>query len=80
MTAIALDLLSAALALPEEDRLDLATRLLDSVHGKAEEGRDDTVSAEIRAELDRRLESIERDGPVGVDWEDVNAEMMASES
>jgi putative addiction module component (TIGR02574 family) len=29
----------------------------------------------LRGELDRRLDRLDRDGPVGVAWEDVYAEM-----
>jgi putative addiction module component (TIGR02574 family) len=34
----------------------------------------------LRAELDRRLERLDRDGPVGVAWEDVYAEMANDET
>lgn len=33
------------------------------------------LGPELRAELDRRLDRLEREGPVGVAWEDVLAEM-----
>ena len=33
------------------------------------------LSPELRDELDRRLDVLEREGLVGVDWEDVYAEM-----
>jgi putative addiction module component (TIGR02574 family) len=33
----------------------------------------------LRAELDRRLDRLDRDGPVGVTWEDVYAEMISGE-
>ncbi|KYF94466.1 hypothetical protein BE20_06480 [Sorangium cellulosum] len=33
------------------------------------------LSPELRAELDRRLDRPEREGPIGVPWEDVRAEM-----
>ncbi|MDI1484468.1 addiction module protein [Polyangium sp. y55x31] len=36
-------------------------------------------SAEVCAELDRRLERLDRDGPTGVDWDDIRAEMVSSE-
>ncbi len=29
----------------------------------------------LRTELDRRLDRLDRDGPIGVAWEDVYAEM-----
>ncbi len=38
-----------------------------------------TLSVEIRAELDRRLDRLDDEGPVGVDWEDVRAEMTTGE-
>jgi len=34
----------------------------------------------LRAELDRRLERLDRDGPVGVDWEEVHAEMTSDDA
>jgi putative addiction module component (TIGR02574 family) len=37
---------------------------------------DDVVlTPALRAELDRRLERIDRDGPDGVAWEEVHAQM-----
>jgi len=33
----------------------------------------------LRAELDRRLDRLERDGPVGIAWEDVHAEMTSDD-
>lgn len=33
----------------------------------------------LRAELDRRLDRLDQDGPVGVEWEDVYAEMRSSD-
>ena len=37
------------------------------------------VKPALRAELDRRLDRLDRDGPVGVAWEDVYAEMTNDE-
>src|SRR5262249_17390883 len=37
------------------------------------------LSPALRAELDRRLERLDRDGPAGVAWEDVYAEMTNGE-
>lgn len=71
MTALALDLLTAALALPEKERLDLATRLLDSVHGETEPGWEESWAAE----LDRREEAAARDGDAGRTWSEVKAEI-----
>jgi len=33
----------------------------------------------LRTELDRRLDRLDRDGPVGVAWEDVYAEMESGD-
>lgn len=38
------------------------------------------LTTELRAELDRRLDRLESEGPVGVPWEDVLAEMTTDES
>ncbi|MEP7120666.1 MAG: addiction module protein [Byssovorax sp.] len=33
------------------------------------------LSTDLRVELDRRLDRLDAEGPVGVSWEDVRAEM-----
>ncbi len=33
----------------------------------------------LRAELDRRLERLDREGPAGVAWEEVDAELSGDE-
>lgn len=38
-----------------------------------------TMTPALCAELDRRLERLDRDGAVGVDWEEVEAEMAGEE-
>jgi putative addiction module component (TIGR02574 family) len=40
---------------------------------------DFALTPELRAELDRRLDRLDRDGAVGVAWEDVHAEMTTGE-
>jgi putative addiction module component (TIGR02574 family) len=35
------------------------------------------LTPEQRAELDRRLDRLEADGPTGIPWEDVRAEMTS---
>jgi putative addiction module component (TIGR02574 family) len=39
---------------------------------------DFTVTPALRAELDRRLDRLDREGAVGVAWEDVYAEMTSA--
>jgi putative addiction module component (TIGR02574 family) len=38
-----------------------------------------TLTPALRAELDRRLDRLDRDGPLGVAWEDVDAEMTSGD-
>jgi len=40
---------------------------------------DFTLTSALRAELDRRLDRLDQDGPVGVAWEDVYAEMTSGD-
>lgn len=72
MTAIALDLFSAALTLPEPERLELASRLIESVDGEAEAGWDEAWLAE----LDRREEAAAAGGDPGSSWADVKARVL----
>lgn len=41
---------------------------------------DFSLTPELRAELDRRLDRLDREGPVGVAWEDAYAEMTRGET
>ena len=61
-----------ALALPEDERLALASELIDSVEGSE----DPTWSASWSAELDRRVAEAERSGDRGRPWDVVRAEML----
>ena len=61
-----------ALALPEDERLALASELIDSVEGSE----DPTWSALWSAELDRRVAEAERSGDRGRPWDVVRAEML----
>ena len=71
MAKPALDLSS----LTPEEKLDLIDELWQSL------GADDlTLSPELRAELDQRLDRIDREGPHGVPWEQVRAEMIRGRS
>jgi len=72
MTAIALDLFSAALALPEPDRLELASRLIASVDGEAEAGWDEAWLAE----LDQREQAVAEGGDPGSSWADVKGRIL----
>ena len=61
--------------LTAEEKLELIDELWQSL------GSDDlTLSAELRAELDRRVERIDREGPTGVPWDHVKIEMTAKRS
>ena len=63
--------LEAALQLPEEERLQLASELLDSVPGDAAAwGLDDPRFFD---ELDRRLQ----DGTPSIPWSQVRGDLMA---
>jgi len=57
-----------------EEKLEMLDDLWESLAAD-----DWEVSRELRAELDRRLDELDREGPVGTDWEDVYAEMTAGE-
>lgn len=56
MTATAESILSNLLTLPEEDRLEIAERLQDSVYGTPSPGE---ISDDLKDTLDRRWEEIE---------------------
>lgn len=60
-------------ALTTEQKLDLIDELWASVQSD-----DLTLTDEQRAELDRRLDRLEREGPSGHSWESVRAEMTSS--
>jgi putative addiction module component (TIGR02574 family) len=55
-------------ALSPEERLTLLERLWDSLANEPE--RIPLTQGQL-AELDRRLDDLEREGPVGIPWEDV---------
>jgi putative addiction module component (TIGR02574 family) len=54
--------------LTPEEKLDLIDELWQSLNDVA-------LSAELRAELDRRLDRLDREGPHGVPWDQVRAQM-----
>jgi putative addiction module component (TIGR02574 family) len=61
--------------LTPDEKLDLIDDLWRSLSTD-----DLPLSAELRGELDRRLERFESEGSAGIPWEDVLAEMTTDES
>jgi putative addiction module component (TIGR02574 family) len=72
MTPTARDVLANALALTEEDRLDLAAELLASVDGPA----DPDWDTAWLAELDRRAEAAASGASTGTEWATVRARIL----
>lgn len=72
MTRAAKQILDDALALPEEERLDLASELLASVDGPG----DPDWDAAWLTELDRRAAAADRRGAPGEDWANVRARLL----
>lgn len=62
-----------ALALPEEDRLELASELIASVDGPP----DADWEAAWTAEIDRRIAAADRTGAPAGDWTEVRARVLA---
>ena len=73
MTDAAKKLLEAASALPEDERLALASELIASVDGPAD---GDWESAWL-AELDRRVEAAREKGEPAAEWSDVRARLLS---
>ena len=61
--------------LTADEKLELIDDLWQSLSSD-----DLPLSSELRAELDRRLDRLDLEGPVGVPWEDVRAEMTTRKS
>jgi putative addiction module component (TIGR02574 family) len=55
-------------SLTPEERLDLLEELWDSLAATPEAI---PLTGTQRAELDRRLDDLEREGPVGIPWDEV---------
>jgi putative addiction module component (TIGR02574 family) len=72
MTRAVRGLLSNALALPEDERIDLAAEILASVDGP----KDPNWDAAWIAELDRRAQSLEQGQSSGADWGIVRARIL----
>jgi putative addiction module component (TIGR02574 family) len=73
MTSSARSVLRDALALPEDERADLAAELIASLDGPPDAGWEQAWSAEI----DRRLDAATRAGNPGVEWADARREILA---
>ena len=63
-------------SLTSEERLNLLEKLWDSL-GAASEAIPLTETQ--RAELDRRLDDLEREGPVGIPWDEVLGRIRGQE-
>jgi putative addiction module component (TIGR02574 family) len=61
------NILTAALALPETERLWLVERLMDTLPADTDELTDD----ELFAELERRRAEVEKDPSMAIPWKDV---------
>jgi putative addiction module component (TIGR02574 family) len=59
--------------LTPEERLDLIERLWDSLSDD-----DVPLTSAQREELDHRLDALDREGPVGIPWEQVYEELGTS--
>lgn len=59
---------------PIEDRLRLMDEIWDRL---AEQGYQPAISEELKAELDRRLESLDKNPSAVVPWEEVEARAIA---
>jgi len=72
MSAAAQKLLHDVLALPEEERLEVASEIIASLDGPP----DADWNAAWVAELDRRLDAAKAHGETGADWLDVRARIL----
>jgi putative addiction module component (TIGR02574 family) len=72
MTGSARKLLQDVLALPEDERLELASEIIASVDGP----RDGDWEAVWLAELDRRADAAKARGGTGSEWTDVRARIL----
>lgn len=64
MTNVTQSILSAALALPEAERLWLVERLMETLPPDLDHAMEETIAAE----LDRRWEEFQKDPSVAVPW------------
>ena len=73
MTDAAKELLEAASALPEDERLALASELIASVDGPP----DGNWESAWLAELDRRVEAARDKGEPAPEWSEVRARVLS---
>lgn len=72
MSDAARKILQDVLALPENERLELASEIIASVDGP----RDGDWEAAWLSELDRRTEAAKQHGESGTEWTDVRARIL----
>lgn len=72
MSDAARKLLEDVLALPEEERLELASEIIASVDGPRDAGWD----AAWLDELDRRVDAAKSRGDSGSDWSDARSRIL----
>lgn len=72
MSEAARKLLDEVLALPEDERLELASEIIASVDGP----RDADWEASWLAELDRRVDRAKARGESGLDWTDARSQIL----
>ncbi len=65
-----------ALGLPPEDRLALATELIDSVEGPADPGWDEAWLAELQRRTAAADEREARGEPRGIPWSEARARLL----
>jgi hypothetical protein len=73
MDATTRDLFSRALTLPSSERAALASALIDSCEAEV----DPDAEAAWLSELAQRAERVRVEGPVGIPWSTVKAELLA---
>jgi len=64
-------LLNEALTLPVEERMELAQELWDSV-----DDAELTLTDELKRELDRRLEQLDKNPQNAIPWQEAKAEIL----
>jgi putative addiction module component (TIGR02574 family) len=65
-------LLSSALKLSKSQRILLVEQIWDSL---SDQQMEPDLTGEQKAELDRRMERLDKTGPIGSDWETVKSRL-----